>query len=206
MLLYLSHSLSLSCSFSFFLSFSFALCRLSLTGSSAERTQARTTSNAQATSSPRRQHHRLCAINISHNNAKCQSDWQKEQRFSAFPERCPSSSPSSNSSQLPVTILTNAYSLSDSPIPAPLTTLHSSHFRCCCCCLLSPVCSHIPLQLFSYLFFLLHFPLSRGSVVCLATQPHQHGHTRGPTARGGSNLLPSSCLPGVGTQAQEVPK
>lgn len=161
------------------LSFPFALCRLSLTGSSAGRTQARTTSNAQ-------QHHLLvdniiplCAINISHNNAKCQSDWQKEQRFSAFPQRCPSSSPSSSSSQLPVTILTNAYSLSDSPIPAPLTTLHSSHF-CCCCCLLSPPLlphSSPAFLLFFFFYYIFHCHEAASSV-------WRHSHTNRATLEG----------------------
>lgn len=56
-------------------------------------------------------------------------------------------------------------------------------------------------------FFLLLFPLSRGSVVWLATQPHQHGHTRGHTTRWQQRHLPTcfSSFPGEGTQAQEVP-
>lgn len=117
--------------------------------------------------------------------------------------------PSSNSSQLPIPILTNAYSLSDSLQFPPPTTLHSSHFRCCCyCCLLSPLLPAAPSFLSSFSrFFLLLFPLSRGSVVWLATQPHQHGHTRGHTTRWQQRHLPTcfSSLPGEGTQAQEVP-
>lgn len=118
--------------------------------------------------------------------------------------------PSSNSSQLPIPILTNAYSLSDSLQFPPPTTLHSSHFRCCCCCcLLSPLSSLLLLHSSPafLVFFLLLFPLSRGSVVWLATQPHQHGHTRGHTTRWQQRHLPTcfSSFPGEGTQAQEVP-
>lgn len=103
---------------------------------------------------------------------------------------------SSNSSQLPIPILTNAYSLSDSLQFPPPTTLHSSHFRCCCCCcLLYPLLPAAPPFLssfsrFFYYFFHCHEAASSG---------WRHSHTNMATLegtqRGGSSATSQPAYP-----------
>lgn len=91
---------------------------------------------------------------------------------------------SSNSSQLPIPILTNAYSLSDSLQFPPPTTLHSSHFRCfCCCCLLSPLSSLLLLHsspAFLVFFFITFSIVTRqrrlAGDTATPTWPHSRAH------------------------------